>query len=302
MPSDNLRRRIDEIDALLAIFDTAIELVSVDEIDGARRAIQSGSDVTNSSFTFRFVVTHDDGTDDDQASSAVAARCEATIRMPDDYPESSPLELVSIMSESLSRQRATELLESVRDAATGPGEESAYQVVTALEERFKEVMREVRAEGAAKRTVESDAGVDEDDYHAVISINHMNDSREYLKTVKKWCAAHGLSARVLHKPSITKRIEGCYVALRGSNDGIKSFLTRLRTDIVDVDANGNRCKERQSTLHCHRKSTTVKTGEQPIANFEGFVVEEPYENESALEEALARLNLLHVGDGSQRFI
>jgi len=52
----------------------------------------------------------------------------------------------------------------------------------------------------------------------------------------------------------------------------------------------------------HRKNSTVKAGERAVESFEGFETMPPYETAEELERGLASLNLLHVGDGSQRFV
>ena len=110
-----------------------------------------------------------------------------------------------------------------------------------------------------------------------------------------------MGARAIHKPATASgRIEGVFVALSGPNDGIKSFLQRLRTELVDVDSKGVRCRERKATTLCHRKHSTVKPGERAVESFHGFEMI-PYETERQLEDALAKLNLLHVGDGASRF-
>ena len=71
---------------------------------------------------------------------------------------------------------------------------------------------------------------------------------------------------------------------------------------MDVDRRGVKCKERKSTVLAHRKNSTVKAGERAVESFEGFETMPPYETEEELERGLASLNLLHVGDGSQRFV
>jgi solute carrier family 25 carnitine/acylcarnitine transporter 20/29 len=95
-------------------------------------------------------------------------------------------------------------------------------------------------------------------------------------------------------------VEGVYVVLGGDGESIQSFLTRLRTEFVDVDAKGAKCKERKSTVMCRRAAGTVKPGEEPVPEFNGFECER-YSGAEELEEVLARFNLLHVGAGTQRF-
>jgi solute carrier family 25 carnitine/acylcarnitine transporter 20/29 len=300
---DNLRRRVHEIEALIAIFgEDNIELEDADAYADVVRALEAndGACSTTTAFCIKCKVTDDDLDDgpDGDGHAKARARCVVSLKLPSDYPDAC-LEVVSIMSDDLRREDVAALLSTARrGTAAARGEECAFQTLTDITEGFKSHLATMRANAGSNDDVE-----DEEEFHAMVKIDHMNDSKAYLATLKKWADALGLGVRVFHKSqSIGKRIEGVFVALWGSNEGIKTFLTRLRTELVDVDARGARCKERQSTVLCHRSSNTVKVGEQAVEIFQGFVVEEPYEDEVALEGQLARLNLLHVGDGSQRFV
>jgi len=299
---DNLRRRVDEIEALIAIFgDENIEVEDSDAYADAARALDANEEAcstTTAAFCIKCTVTDDDADDDGRAKAS--ARCVVSLKLPSGYPEDACLDVVSIMSDDLSRETVATLLADARSrTASTRGDECAFETLTDITEAFKSHMATARA------TVENQADEEVDEeFHAMVKIDHMNDSKAYLTTLKKWADALGLGVRVFHKPQSTgvKRIEGVFVALWGSNESIKTFLTRLRTELVDVDARGAKCKERQSTVLCHRSSKTVKVGENAVEMFEGFVVEDPYPDEDALEAQLARLNLLHVGDGSQRFV
>jgi len=278
--SDAERRR-DELDALVAIFER------VDVVSDATARV-----------TLR---------DDDDEDGATRTTCRADIHMPDAYPSTAPLEVTSIESDALSRDARAMLLADVRAFALGAiGEESAYGALTMIEDGFRRAVSERRlrdaADADARRRREECAEI----FHAVIRIDHMNDSVGYLKSLGRWCDAEGLGCRVFHKPPTDengkRRVEGVFVALSGSNEGIKSFAQRLRTEFVDVDRHGVKCKERKSTVLAHRKNSTVKEGERAVEAFEGFETMPPYETEEDLERGLASLNVLHVGDGSQRFV
>ena len=52
-------------------------------------------------------------------------------------------------------------------------------------------------------------------------------------------------------------------------DGMRArILTRLRTEVVDVDAKGNKCRERQTT-ECGTASQVP--GQDPVPEFDGEV-------------------------------
>jgi hypothetical protein len=275
--SDAERRR-DELDALVAIFER------VDVVSDATARV-----------TFR----------DDDEDATTTTTCRADIHLPDAYPSTAPLEVTSIESDALSRDARATLLADVRAFAMGAiGEESAYGALTMIEDGFRRAVGERRtrdaAEDARRRRDER-----ADTFHAVIRIDHMNDSVGYLKSLGRWCDAEGLGCRAFHKPPTDengkRRVEGVFLALSGSNEGIKSFAQRLRTEFVDVDRHGVKCKERKSTVLAHRKNSTVKEGERAVEAFEGFETMR-YDTEEELERGLASLNVLHVGDGSQRFV
>jgi len=83
----------------------------------------------------------------------------------------------------------------------------------------------------------------------LIRIDHMNDQKGYQKLLKKWASQLGLRG-VLYWKMGERRVEDVFVALVGDHDGeqIKEFSTRLRTQYVDVNLRGIRCRERQSKV------------------------------------------------------
>lgn len=275
--SDDAERRADEISALIVIYDDACEVVS----DSRAR------------------VTLKDDVDD--------SKCVVELRLGENYPSSAALEVCSTSTETLTREDEAKILSRARACAEAcAGAESAYDVLTETESVFREVSANARREARreAVKAAKTEEAVEEE-YHAVVKIDHMNDSVGYLKLLRKFCESSGVGARVLHAEppeGAGKRVEGVFVALSGSNDGIKTFISRLRTEFVDVDAKGVKCRERKATTLCHRANSTVKVGERAVESFSGFETLEPYATENDLEQKLALLNLLHVGDGSSRFV
>ena len=170
-------------------------------------------------------------------------------------------------------------------------------------------------------------------------MDHMNDSKGYVRTLQKWCANLGLDARVFwsepsgvptaasdatsrpHKawtsedvdgepetiargvvgPPTGGRVENVFVVVGGDGDDVQKFLARLRTEYVDVDSKGNKCRERQSTVLCRRFASQTKQGESPVPHFAGFECEKLVGGNRVLEGILKRFNLLHVGTGADRF-
>lgn len=273
--SDDAERRADEMAALVAIFGDSIS------IDASTARVVLRDDVNDS------------------------ACCSCSLRFPERYPSSEPLEIASVSTNHLVREIESSLLARTRAYVMERREEVAWEALAELERLFREANAEERRRREAARSAEISATDEDEDHHAVVRIDHMNDSIGYMKHLKKFAETTGIAARVIHKKpdanESSKRVEGVFVALSGSIDGIKTFLTRLRTEFVDFDSKGVKCRERKATTLCLRKNSTVKEGERPVESFSGFETLEPYATEKELEDALARLHLLHVGDGLSRF-
>ena len=260
------------------------------------------------------------------------------VSLPREYPSSPPA--LEVSASHLPRSAATEMADALeRFAATltsDLGEDGgeclmdvavkARDVASSCAE--KEERR--RAETRAETRGDDDAA---DACHAVVRVDHMNDSKGYVRTLQKWCANLGLDARLFWSdpngaasssrhatwtsedrdgepemsargvvgPPPGGRVENVFVVVGGDGDGVQKFLARLRTEFVDVDSRGNKCRERQSTVLCHRFASQTKEGEAPVPAFAGFECERVVGGNRALEGILKRFNLLHVGTGAARF-
>ena len=276
------------------------------------------------------------------------ARGTVTLRvaLPREYPGSAPA--LEVSASHLPRRAATEMadvLERFAAALTSDlgedGGECLMDVAAKAQETASlcaEREERRRAETASSAT----RGDDEDDAdacHAVVRVDHMNDSKGYVRTLQKWCSNLGLDARLFwsepngvasaasdatsrpHKswtsedvdgepesaargvvgPPSGGRVENVFIVVGGDGYGVQKFLTRLRTEFVDVDSKGNKCRERQSTVLCRRFASQTKEGEAPVPAFAGFECEKVVGGNRALEGILKRFNLLHVGTGAERF-
>ena len=266
------------------------------------------------------------------------------VSLPREYPGSAPA--LEVSASHLPRGAATEMADTlVRFAATltsdlgeDGGECLMELAVEAQNEASSCAEREARRRaelGAATRGSDDEP----DACHAVVRVDHMNDSKGYVRTLQKWCANLGLDARVFWSepsgvptaasdvtsrpqkswtsedvdgepettargvvgPPTGGRVENVFVVVGGDGDDVQKFLARLRTEFIDVDSKGNKCRERQSTVLCRRFASQTKQGESPVPHFAGFECEKVVGGNRALEGILKRFNLLHVGTGADRF-
>ena len=121
-------------------------------------------------------------------------------------------------------------------------------------------------ETAGAATVDTHAaGAEEAEELCLVLIDHMNNGRAYSKKIAAWAQQLSIAGRQLSRAAAQKRapkaaagaagggggggrLEGVIVLLLGDSSAISGWLTRLRTQYVDVNAKGLNCKERKSTV------------------------------------------------------
>ena len=209
------------------------------------------------------------------------------VSLPREYPGSPPA--LEVSASHLPRGAATEMADTlVRFAATltsdlgeDGGECLMELAVEAQNEASSCAEREARRRaelGAATRGSDDEP----DACHAVVRVDHMNDSKGYVRTLQRWCANLGLDARVFWSepsgvptaasdatsrpqkswtsedvdgepettargvvgPPTGGRVENVFVVVGGDGDDVQKFLARLRTEFIDVDSKGKKCRAR----------------------------------------------------------
>ena len=264
-----------------------------------------------------------------------------TISLPHTYPNSAPPSL-QLSSSKLTRKSQSLILVALEKFATTltsdldeHGSECLMELARTLEERSAAAAAAEREEEEKKRKNATDD--DRDATIAVLRIDHMNDSKTYVKTLQKWCTALGLGARVFwstrkgaksgkkwtseddektvamenqssKNETATKntqppvgRVENVFVILHGESESVSEFLKRTRVEFVDIDGKGNKCKERNTVVLCRRSIEVAKKGEDVVPVFSGFECEQFDGSNEKLELILKRFNLLHVGTGDARW-
>lgn len=340
-----LHRQLMELEVLEAMYpregDAGVEVLNPTAADAARAAVDawesSGEPPTDAVLNdippLRAALTlHVPGGDGDDRG-AVTLRA----TLPPGYPREAPA--LELSASVLPRDVAADVLAKLRalaDERTAALGDDGAECLMDLAQEAQDAAAAAAAERARERPAPSsrhaaDDADDDVECHAVIRIDHMNDSSGYVKKLQRWCAQLGLSARLFYAlpgggagfsaggdddpeapedgrgssgmvgPPPGGRVEGVFVVLGGDGDGVQTFLTRLRTETVDVDAKGNKCRERQSTTLCRRRADQTKTGQARVPEFDGFQCERYVGGNDALERLLARFNLLHVGAGTERF-
>lgn len=98
---------------------------------------------------------------------------------------------------------------------------------------------------------------------ALVRIDHMNDSKGYLARLEEAIlAVDGISGRGFYRQSATRAtdvllvVRGCAASEAAAHAAVDKVLKQLRTEYMDIDRAGHKCKERQSSV-LHRGSERV---------------------------------------------
>ncbi|QDZ18359.1 hypothetical protein HOP50_01g08650 [Chloropicon primus] len=239
-----------------------------------------------------------------------------TFHVPSLYPLKLGAEVLNVNAPSKAAEAMAAGNEVLSEGAASeevPGVESLWSACEAVLEvvraGLEELARErwdleARERERAKRAEEARGfGAGDEPHNCVIYVDHMNESGKYMKLLRKWSLDLGLGTRLFYRSGGKKRpkgVENIFICLSGTPGAISMFGNRLRTEYVDVDYQGNKCKERMSKVLANRRPGDVKEGEGKVPFFAGFEALE-YKTEEEMEEMLQTLNLLHCGDGSERF-
>ena len=177
---------------------------------------------------------------------------EVSLLLPVDYPEKKPCS-ASVSCADLSREGVSSLQRAVDtfiEDTFNEDEECLFQVLTQARESARDLLEsyQLRSRAAEKATSSSTCLPS---HGALIQIDHMNDSAGYTGLLSSWAGSLSLQGDLLLRVSPgSKRATDIALVLQGSEDNIKMFLKRLRTEYVDVNSRGQKCKERQSDVLC----------------------------------------------------
>ncbi|GIY37977.1 RWD domain-containing protein 3 [Caerostris darwini] len=157
-----------------------------------------------------------------------------TFEIPENYPQVIPV--ISVSSTKISNAQKTLIENEIKCYAEGIiGSPIIMDLVIKFQEIFNSYLNKYVP--SKMKTLES-----EDDYMAIIQIDHMRQKKRYLKTLISWAS----------DLSIVGSIIFCYkwifLILQSSRENVKEFIIRHRTCCIDVDSAGKPCKERMSKI------------------------------------------------------
>eukprot|EP00941_MAST-03F_sp_MAST-3F-sp1_P001605 g1605.t1 len=183
---------------------------------------------------------------------------------PSDYPNVRPQ--LSISCDAFDQSVVVSIREKLCNIG-GCGDESMVETLQTLERLVEEECNKKTETKQNKKNVDKEIEV------ALVHVDHMNDSKNYTAKLRKWCALLSLDM-IMFYVCKKKRFENIKLLVQGDEADISQFLKRLRTEYVDVNASGKKCKERKSKVQFRRRYKTLL--------FEGIQTKE-YKNEKELD-------------------
>ena len=275
-------RQLDEAEALQSILgEECVTISGGDSVDSLRKA---GPRAVPLSLTIT--------AGDEQHSALITAL------LPPEYPSVAPaLELScpwvdgSVLTGMTDELRAL----AIASVAAPGGQECLFEVAQRLGDMLGEEAERQRGQQVSMACTH--APCEQPSHEMVLRIDHMNEPTGYLRALAKWAGQLGVAGVVLHRPAAaTGRLSNVMVATRAEESAIAELLHRLRTELVDVNRSGAKCRERQATVLCRRPMPSGSRSSSLV----GWRVVECAE-EAELEAELECLGLLHVGVGASRF-
>ncbi|UJR22315.1 hypothetical protein I4U23_025377 [Adineta vaga] len=107
-----------------------------------------------------------------------------------------------------------------------------YDLFTTLKDYYDHLMM--------KRTKEN-LSLIENTVSMLMKIDHMRSPNVYMKHLDQWSNQLSITGRVL---VLSHPI---FILIEGTNENIRKFIVRLKTETVDIDSRGRPCKERLLT-------------------------------------------------------
>mmetsp|Transcript_1085 Transcript_1085/g.2453 ORF Transcript_1085/g.2453 Transcript_1085/m.2453 type:complete len:305 (-) Transcript_1085:437-1351(-) len=90
----------------------------------------------------------------------------------------------------------------------------------------------------------------------LLRLDHMHSRAIYCRTLSKWTSDLDLTGRIIFKDRLI------LILLEGEEEHVKQYLVCHRTQNVDVDSRGRKCRERMMTVALHQPS--------PLGRARGF--------------------------------
>ena len=192
------------------------------------------------------------------ASSGSPGSLQFDFQLPEGYPETqAPHATVSCTE--LQREQVRLLQAAVAkflgeewSGCCGTGEECLFDIIVNVQEAARTIAAASAVPSPPEPGAAGDAALTAE--ASLLRIDHMNDFQGYTASLSRWAKDLSIQAvLMLQNKAGQKRASDIAVYLQGHGEALKAFLKRLRTEYVDVNSRGQKCKERQFQVLCSRE-------------------------------------------------
>jgi len=165
-------------------------------------------------------------------------RCD--FRLPPEYPGNG-FPTVSVASSTLTRENLSVVLEKMNEILAetrtrGP-RECLFDVLEVLPETMRQLHESLECQVSNSKP-ETVLEV------SLIYIDHMNEPKTYIDNIKRWLKGINADVHIFLRLE-NNRAKDVVLVVCASPISLQAFRKRLRTEYVDVNARGRKCKERQ---------------------------------------------------------
>ncbi|XP_028297887.1 RWD domain-containing protein 3 [Gouania willdenowi] len=149
--------------------------------------------------------------------------------VPPSYPSCPPQ--ISVSSTALSKSQCQNIRKKLLErAAALPPQPMIHQLVQDFQQQYVQMMKESR--DSVKEVHHEDL----DHWVSVLLLDHIRSENRYVGRLRRWCQQLQITGTLLLGRTIL-------VVLLGARADIKSFCQCLKTEKVDVDSSGKKCKD-----------------------------------------------------------
>lgn len=177
-----------------------------------------------------------------------SSECCATLRI--EAPSEYPLQPLSLHASSLKAPRAWEdhVMQQLKTLCITSAAEGRECLSEAIQVMLESLARqdELGKQPEASSTQQAPQQDLPPLALALLRLDHMRNKGAYTRTIKAWAKELGLTGRLVFQGLLI------LIVLEGESSDVAQYILRQRTQVVDLDSHGRKCRERMMDVLMQR--------------------------------------------------
>eukprot|EP00195_Chlamydomonas_chlamydogama_P000812 CAMPEP_0202919582 /NCGR_PEP_ID=MMETSP1392-20130828/76183_1 /ASSEMBLY_ACC=CAM_ASM_000868 /TAXON_ID=225041 /ORGANISM="Chlamydomonas chlamydogama, Strain SAG 11-48b" /LENGTH=209 /DNA_ID=CAMNT_0049613001 /DNA_START=148 /DNA_END=774 /DNA_ORIENTATION=+ len=171
------------------------------------------------------------------------AGCDVRLQVPLGYPHQAVS--CSLAASAASRawvDESTRVLQAAANSAAQEGQPFLHEVHELVLQQL--ALLELPSEQQPSTSAPKDHADSQGDapvHVLLLRLDHMRNKGLYMRSLKGWASDLGLTGCVIF---LCKAVSLILILIEGAGEDVREYLRRHRTESVDVDSRGRKCKER----------------------------------------------------------